>query len=148
MTEHKKVLKRWAVYDIISKKHDRENYRIKTANKNFVYMKYYKFNELGPNNTFFYEHTSFNVTRNMNCLKCNSNHISRIANFWAIWKVTFDGFNEWLNRLDGLSDEKIHSCQKQQKISGFVKRSFHGCIICSNLFPKECSRFVRPCNVK
>ena len=33
MTEHKKVLKRWAVYDIISKKHDRENYRLKTVRK-------------------------------------------------------------------------------------------------------------------
>ena len=138
MTEHKKVLKRWAVYGIISKKHDRENYRIKTANKKLCLYETLQIQRV----------TSFNVTRNMNCLKCNSNHISRIANFWAIWKVTFDGFNEWLNGLDGLNNEKIHSCQKQQKISGFVKRSFHGCIICSNLFPKECSRFVRPCNVK
>ena len=33
MTEHKKVLKSRAVYDIISKKHDRENYRLKTVRK-------------------------------------------------------------------------------------------------------------------
>ena len=93
MTEHKKVLKRWAVYDIISKKHDRENYRLKTVRKKLC----------------LYEILQIQRVFSMNIRHWMSQGIWIVSNatqtiFHAL--LTFEPFEKWLlmDSMNGLMD--------------------------------------------